>query len=76
MEMKAVKFEVFSLIFRYEILYARYVNLLDKLKEVKKFPFFRLWSVYAHNVKFDLSSRNYRRIFSTDFEYDPLHIDP
>jgi hypothetical protein len=31
-----------SLIFRYEILYAKYVNLLDKLKEVKKTQFFRL----------------------------------
>jgi hypothetical protein len=29
-----------SRIFRYEILFAKYVNLLDKLKEVKKSPFF------------------------------------
>jgi uncharacterized protein YlbG (UPF0298 family) len=29
-----------SLIFRYEILYAIYVELLDKLKEVKKSQFF------------------------------------
>jgi hypothetical protein len=34
------KFAVFSLIFRYEILYAKYVELLDKLKEVKKSQFF------------------------------------
>jgi uncharacterized protein YlbG (UPF0298 family) len=29
-----------SLIFRYEILYAKYVDLLDKLREVKKSEFF------------------------------------
>jgi hypothetical protein len=29
-----------SLIFRYEILFAKYVDLLDKLKEVKKSQFF------------------------------------
>jgi hypothetical protein len=29
-----------SLIFRYEILYAKYVDLLDKLKVIKKSPFF------------------------------------
>jgi hypothetical protein len=29
-----------SLIFRYVILYAKYVELLDKLKEVKKIPIF------------------------------------
>jgi hypothetical protein len=29
-----------SLIFRYEIFYAKYVDLLDKLKEVKKSQFF------------------------------------
>jgi hypothetical protein len=29
-----------SLIFRYEILYAKNVDLLGKLKEVKKSPFF------------------------------------
>jgi uncharacterized protein YlbG (UPF0298 family) len=31
-----------SLIFRYEILYAKYVDLLDKLKEVKNTNSFRL----------------------------------
>jgi hypothetical protein len=31
-----------SLIFWYEILFAKYVDLLDRLKEVKKSPFFRL----------------------------------
>jgi hypothetical protein len=29
-----------SLIFRYEILYAKYVDLFDKLKEVKNSQFF------------------------------------
>jgi hypothetical protein len=29
-----------SRIFRYKILFAKYVDLLDKLKEVKKSPFF------------------------------------
>jgi hypothetical protein len=32
-----------SLIFWYEVLYAKYVDLLDKPKEVKKSPFFRQW---------------------------------
>jgi hypothetical protein len=45
MEMKAASFffaalTFISLIFRYEILYAKYVDLLDKLKEVKKSQFF------------------------------------
>jgi hypothetical protein len=31
-----------SLIFWHEILYGKYVDLFDKLKEVKKSPFFRL----------------------------------
>jgi hypothetical protein len=45
MEMKAASFlfaalTFISLIFRYEILYAKYVDLLDKLKEAKKSQFF------------------------------------
>jgi hypothetical protein len=42
MEMKAAKFcfDVYFAYFRYEILYAKYVDLLDKLKEVKNSQFF------------------------------------
>jgi hypothetical protein len=40
-----------SLIFRYEILYAKYVDLLDKLKKVKNSQFFSTVLQFSELIK-------------------------
>jgi hypothetical protein len=54
MEMKAAKFcfDVYFAFFRCEILYAKHVDLLDKLKEVKKSQFFRLCRIFMQFIAF------------------------
>jgi uncharacterized protein YlbG (UPF0298 family) len=40
-----------SLIFRYEVLYAKYVDLLHKLKEVKKVQFFSTMRTFSEKLR-------------------------
>jgi hypothetical protein len=50
-----------SLIFRYEILYAKYVDLLDKLKEGKKSQFFPTMYTYSRFIFFMISVKSFEK---------------
>jgi hypothetical protein len=58
--MKAAALTFISLIFRYEILYAKYLDLLDKLKEVKKSQYF---STVQLSVKVFQKTSKYLNIY-------------
>jgi hypothetical protein len=57
-----------SLIFRDEISYAKYVALLDKLKDVKKSPFFSTVST-SRETTFERVSRNPSRVLIVEHSH-------
>jgi uncharacterized protein YlbG (UPF0298 family) len=58
-----------SLIFRYEFLYVKYLDLLDKLKEVKKSPFFRPTKPTKFLIRLTESNLFYKPFWFSDFGY-------